>query len=1022
MKISYSGKRKFGRMFVNILSIFVVLAMAFPVAGSASAQEPTARILVSVTHDWFQAENFAPGASITFEIFDAAGGSLLWSDTRPADQMGFVVVEPWEHPVDLRPGQFIVVSDGVTTKELELEAVTLDVFDPSADYLEGTAPGGRLVWVGAGNELYGCSMEVTADPQTGAWSADFTSLPCDLTEDMWAAAQVFDEDGDTSEGNLPLVPTFVVFPEWEAVEGWNWTQDATVHMEIDDPSTLGSPDYSQDAPVVPIPWNPNDIWVRFDFAGLYDVKPGDVVSLSEGAASPSHTVRNLTITGVDDAEDTVSGTADAGAVVNVWPHATGQTLQATAGPDGAWQVDFTDIFDLVPGEGGRAQINDDLGNGTAVDWHVFNPHFTVFPEWEWFDGLDWPDGATVTITVDGKPECQTTKESSGGFFNGPFGAGCDLVIGDTVTFTDGRTTLTHVVRNLDVPAVDPKRDVIKGVADPGALVYVWPHDPSFEPVQVVADASGNWRVDFGRVGYDLQESMSGRSEIRDEAGNATAVDWYVPHPRFSAFPELERIEGWDWRPGTTVRLIIDDPSTPGKRDYHQAQPVVPTPWDPDVWWVTFDFAGAYDLKAGDVVTLTDGQTKRTHTVQHLTITAVDPEQDTVSGIADPNAQVHVWPHATGQEVVATADGEGNWQVDFTDIFDLRPNEGGRAEIRDAQGNATAVEWRVPNPRFTVFPEWDSVEGYEWPQGATVTASIEGNPACVAEGVADYPEWDPWNTFVALNFPEGCDVQAGDVVMFSDGMTTITHTVQNLHITGVDPTEDLVSGTADANVLVHVWPHATGQQLQVQADSTGAWQADFTGVFDLAPGEGGRSEIRDEAGNATAVDWYVLNPRIVASIPEDWFYLNEFTPNATVNFSVYESHGGTLIAEGTTTTDDSGGIWVDAEGRWDFEPGTYLVVSDGTYTKDLVIEGFTFDVFDVRRGRLKGTAPEPFGRRVWVGIGFGDGGWFMDVTTNKKGEWIADFNAPVPNGYDWVAAQIFDPDGDATELRPARIRD
>ena len=47
---------------------------------------------------------------------------------------------------------------------------------------------------------------------------------------------------------------------------------------------------------------------------------------------------------------------------------------------------------------------------------------------------------------------------------------------------------------------------------------------------------------------------------------------------------------------------------------------------------------------------------------------------------------------------------------------------------------------------------------------------------------------------------------------------------------------------------------------------------------------------------------------------------------------------------------------------------------------------------------------------------------MDVTTNKKGEWIADFNAPVPNGYDWVAAQIFDPDGDATELRPARIRD
>ena len=857
MKISRFVRLKLKRTLAGIISILVLLAAAVPVQGAVQAQEPSPRIVASITYNWFQAENF-PGSSVHLQVYDEPGGALLWEETRSLSDSGYVTVEEWEHFMNLVPGQVIVASAGAIVKELVLEAVTLDTFDPAADYMAGTAPlapGGRLVWAGAGNEDTGCGLEVTADPTTGAWTADFTTQPCDITEDMWAAAQVFDADGDASEANLLPVP-----------------------------------------------------------------------------------------------------------------------------------------------------------------------RFTLFPEWEWFDAHGWPEGAAVTITVEGKAECGVVREAPGTFFNGSFGEGCNLEIGDTVTFTNGATTQTHTVRNLDVTLVNAQIDLVKGVADPGTVVYVWPHDPTVTPLQAVANGSGVWRVDFEKVGYDIQEDTVGRSEIRDENGNATAVDWYVLQPRFSAFPLWDRIEGWDWRPETTVRLIIDDPATPGRRDFTQRQPVVPTPWDPDGWWVLFEFAGAYDLKVGDVVTLTDGRTERTHTVQNLAITAVDEEADTVAGSADPNAEIHVWPHATGQQIVATADNQGNWQVDFAGVFDLQPGEAGRAEVRDAQGNATAVDWRVPYPHFTVFSEWEAVEGYDWPQGATLTASLEGNPACVAEGVADYPEWDPFNTFVFIPFPAGCDVQAGDVVSLTDGALTLTHTVQNLAVTGVDAAEDLVSGTADADALIDVWPHATGQQMQVQAGPTGTWQADFTGTFDIAPGDAGRSQIRDEAGNATAVDWYARNPHIVASIPEDWFYVNEFTPNTTLEFSVYSSPGGSLIWEGTAMTDDFGGAWVDAEGHWDFEPGIYLVVSDGTYTKELVIEGFTFDVFDVRRGRLKGTAPAPFGRRVWVGIGFGQDGWFMDVTTNRQGKWIADFGAPVPPGYDWVAAQIFDADGDATELRPARIRE
>jgi hypothetical protein len=103
---------------------------------------------------------------------------------------------------------------------------------------------------------------------------------------------------------------------------------------------------------------------------------------------------------------------------------------------------------------------------------------------------------------------------------------------------------------------------------------------------------------------------------------------------------------------------------------------------------------------------------------------------------------------------------------------------------------------------------------------------------------------------------------------------------------------------------------------------------------------------------------------------------------------------------------------------DLVPGNYLIISDGKTTREIVLEALTFDLFDTTLGLLQGTAPEPFGRRVWAGIGWENDGWSMDVTTDGTGSWVADFGAPVPSDYQWVAAQIFDDDGDASELRPA----
>jgi hypothetical protein len=609
-----------------------------------------------------------------------------------------------------------------------------------------------------------------------------------------------------------------------------------------------------------------------------------------------------------------------------------------------------------------------------------NPYFTVFPEWEWFDGLDWPDGATVTITVEGKPECETERVSPGSFFNGSFGEGCDVVGGDAVTFTDGETTRTHTVRNLAVTEVDAAEDTVGGTADEGEKVYVWPHATG-QQLEATVGASGSWQVDFTGV-FELVEGNDGRSEIRDEQGNATAVDWHVPNPRLTAFPEWESIEGWEWPAGAVVSLTIDDPATPQLPDYSANEPVGPTPWDPNQLWVSFNFANVYDMKPGDIVTLTDNVTTRTHTVRNLAIAAVDQQANTVAGTSDVGETVYVWPHATGQQLQATADDAGAWQVDFTGLFDLVEGEAGRSEVRDVQGNATAVDWWVPNPRFTVFPEWEWFDGLDWPNGATVTITVDGKPECTTAQESS-------GFFFNGSFGEGCDVVFGDEVTFTDGETSLTHTVQNLAVTSVDPLANTVSGKADAGAVLQVWPHETGEQLQATTGDDGLWQVDFTGRFDLVEGTCGRSQIL-VGDNATAVDWCAPKPWLIAfpenEAVEGW----EWPDGATITLTIDNAPG--LAWQGvsavTTWGDPRTYVRFDFWEEYDLQTGDLVTLSDGTTVRTHTVQNLSVSDVNADSDTVSGIANAGAVVRVWP-HGH-DQTATLQITTGADGAWTADF--------------------------------
>jgi len=174
---------------------------------------PNPLIVGSVEGDWFWTSNFLPETLLSVSIFESAdpGAALLWEGTATTDESGFVNIGFDVHVVDMAPGNYLVISDGQSEDSLVLESITMDTFLVDEDLLAGTAPPGRLVRVVASvspDAVDQVTIELNADSETGAWSADFGALGVDITDEMraWSFAQIFDEDGDANEAGAPPPP------------------------------------------------------------------------------------------------------------------------------------------------------------------------------------------------------------------------------------------------------------------------------------------------------------------------------------------------------------------------------------------------------------------------------------------------------------------------------------------------------------------------------------------------------------------------------------------------------------------------------------------------------------------------------------------------------------------------------------------------------------------------------------------------------------------------------------------------
>jgi FecR protein len=131
-------------------------------------------------------------------------------------------------------------------------------------------------------------------------------------------------------------------------------------------------------------------------------------------------------------------------------------------------------------------------------------------------------------------------------------------------------------------------------------------------------------------------------------------------------------------------------------------------------------------------------------------------------------------------------------------------------------------------------------------------------------------------------------------------------------------------------------------------------------------------------------------------------------STSVSIRVFSAPGGTLLFNGTASTNEAGHFYMDV--GTDLVPGMAVEVTDGAFTKDVTLVPLTVDAINPATGTVSGTALA--GSEVTVRSGT----WFQSVTANDKGVWTANSRGSLDTMRERIQVEAPDGDGDRTVVK------
>jgi Tol biopolymer transport system component len=651
MDTGKSMNLNFKRMAATILSIFVILTIAFPMSGSAFAKDEPPQFSLNI--------RAYVEVNINYDLY------ILNTRTGIVERLT-TLEDTGEYNPSWSPDGRKIVHD-VAGANLNTLYIT-DVNTHVSTLLPGADGGNDAAWSPNGKWIvfdrrWNNDLNLYLLPPTGG------------TPKLVVSNAV---NGDWSPNSQRLV--------FER-DGALWTAS----VKGGDEKKIADAGYS---PV----WSPNNMWIAYDLNGdLWKVRvnaagarvgnPIQITSdpANEGGATWSQDSRLIAFS------------SDLNGDYDIW--------QMSAAGGAPVRLVRTSIY----GDYDPAYSNN--GQYIAYDGarEPSQPYIAAFPKMDYIEGQDWPMGETVHLTIDDpatkiRPDFETEQPTvvtswDPYTFWVQYYFSYDLKVGDRITETDGYVTRTYTVRNLDVTDMNRQADTVAGIADPGAVVYLWVWDHNESYMELTTKKDGKWLADFHSVGFELAEGMCGRAEVRDKIGNRTALDWCVPNPTFSIFPAWNYVLGQNFRNGATVYGTIGgklaDDGTPCATSGVANKPE----GELNTYVEMYFWQPGCAPEVRDVVTLTDGDSTRTHIVRALTVTEVNEAENTVVGTADIGAVVNVSAYLPGFPTIDLTVMDGTWLADFdtlgVDLVGGTDLTCGNVRIQDEEGNTTAVAWCVP---------------------------------------------------------------------------------------------------------------------------------------------------------------------------------------------------------------------------------------------------------------------------------------------------------------------------------------
>ena len=529
------------------LPILVILSLLLGIFPAQAQSSPYFE--ANVTGNSIQANEFMPGSEVTVKVYEGELPSTeRFSAKLTTDEDGSAWFDFWEK--ELYPWNYVEVTDGPNTKGLIIQPLTLDLFDPEAEIIAGTASPGALVradvWV---DESDNASLEVTTDTD-GNWVADFSTFEpdgYDVNPDAWYAAFIIDGDGDATMAELTPPPPPPPVPWLEAnittswIEVFEFSPSTEVTISVYDSPGAETPFCEETPTTDEYGFAHIECWVT-------PFTPGNLVVMTDGVVIKDLMLAPLSIELFDHENDVIAGTAEPEAfvLINVYnppPEDTFASLDVMADLDGNWIAEFTD-FPIYPDAWYMAYVFDDDGDATTAELlpPPEIPYILAWPAWNWVDGFGFPLGAEVLLIIDddhdpSNPPLYTTTglveptpwnpdDTVVGF---DLGGIVDLQLGHTVVLIYEDLVKVHDVTSLEIISADPFGDLVIGNAEPFSGVDLWAHGVPETDVFAEVNNEGLWVADFAGV-YDIVPGSAGIAAQFDDDGDATFVEWFVVSP------------------------------------------------------------------------------------------------------------------------------------------------------------------------------------------------------------------------------------------------------------------------------------------------------------------------------------------------------------------------------------------------------------------------------------------------------------------------------------------------------------